>query len=151
MDVRSLLDADAVAPVEDAVLEDAVWAAVCERVEAGDELPDVVGDWLLTRMCAWDTFDAGLAHTVVHHAEDLPAMITAWERIGAGGLARLYADAARRAGRLAHLPEEVAASRAERACDPLEDEVADALDDADGLHAAWIRAHRAAFRAVLGA
>lgn len=150
MDVLALLDADATDPVDDAVLEDAVWAAVCDRVDAGTDLPDVVGDWFLTRLCAWDTFDAGLAHTAVHHAEDLPAMVAAWQRLGADALARLYRDAAHRTRGLERLPPEVALVRAERACDPLEDDVADALDDADAIHAAWIRAHRATFRAALG-
>jgi hypothetical protein len=158
-DAANLLLADAAAPVDDGELEDAVWSALCDRVDEHrlEVAPPEVGDWYLTRLLLWDSMNGGAAQSAYNYGPNLGDVVAAWRRAGQDAVADIYAAIDNRRAAKPASPSETA-GRIVVVGDPLNEYVAmlpdyedldepliAALRPVEDLHIGWLRREREAF------
>ena len=83
--VREVIESDAASRMQDDEFDDALWFALCRRVDSADklaELPDGVRMYFATRMVEWDVGNGGFEHAVGCTAEYFEEAIAGYRLLG---------------------------------------------------------------------
>jgi hypothetical protein len=126
-----VIAADEVAPMSEENFDDALWSALCGRVDRGDDVmewPVEVRAYYATRMVDWEVGNGGFRQALTNVPECFPHAIAGYELLGRPDLANLLRNAL-------GAPDPAA-------LDALDEQ----LDVNDDLRVAYVRAHRDAFR-----